>query len=466
MPAPAPDAAAISAPAAAVPSKMYFRVRLMLAQMAVVLVVGGGLFFLPEPVGYAILLVSYLGLALAERRLGIVNPQTLAVLALAVLVVVALPWQDRYGLHVPALFFGVLALVSLVSMLRGRPISMVYGAGEGRVSLHWMTSGLWLVMYLGGLAVSLVMFRNPGLILALPALLVLGVAGTLWLQLVSRIGTGRALQAAEAGAFSYRELPHTPSQIEAFYTHYIRQILAQTSGAKGRSGQKPAPNLTADIPALVAAEMAAEGDAILYRQRYFVALEGGEIVGSVSILPMENGQTLAEIDHPLRLDALNRYGKVMRCDHFCIEQRHRNKPELIQRLLRGAVEGAFEADGCFLVTLAYASVVPIYTKIGFERMLAAPAPSLRSGAPLMPMIFNLARSAICDVDQVRRFGYGRDGTMGAAGLGERYFKRQVLGSLWQLTPAWAVDTRLWAETPIPPSHSPLARLDPRLEISA
>lgn len=461
-----PDAATISAAAAAVPSQMYFRVRLMLSQMAVVLLVGGGLFFLPEPAGYATLLICYLGLAIGERRLGIVNPQTFAVLALGVLVVVGLPWRDRYGLHVPALFFGVMALVSLVAMLRGRPITMVYGAGEGRVSLHWMTSGLWLLIYLVGLVVSLVMFRNPGLILALPALLVLGVAGTLWLQLVSRIGTGRALQAADAGEFSYRELPHAPSQIEAFYTHYIRQVLAQTSGAKGRSGQKPAPTLTADIPALVTAEMAAEGDAILYRQRYFVALEGNEIVGSVSSLPMERGQTLTEIAHPLRLDALSRYGKVIRCDHFCIEPRHRNKPELIQRLLRAAVEGAFEADGCFLVTLAYASVVPIYAKIGFEPMLAAPAPSLRSGAPLMPMVFNLARSAICDVDQVRRFGYGRDGTMGAAGLGERYFKRQVLRSLWQRTPAWAVDTRLWAETPVPLSHSSLARLDPRPEIPA
>lgn len=406
----------------------------MLVQMVVVTVVTLAIFYAPGATGNVLFAGLYAGLLYFERRLNILNWQTIVLFALALFSLTASGFSDHIGLYVPAALYGVLFAFSAIQLVRGRPMTMIYGGKYGHPSIHWRTSVLWLAVFGSALAISILMFQHLWLITLLPFIMVLGVIVTIWLQLQSKITNLVPGASFKEGELEFAEIERTDQNIDAFYIHFARETLYQTPNRVGQEAR-------AEISVLAQEEKDRDkAQGVLSTRRYFVVRKNDEIVASISFVEMPEGWELSEIGQSLNIEDLRRdYGTIGLFDHFCIAPKFRNRPSIMQRLLRMAIEAAFEADCSFVTTFAFANIAPLYRKIGFVPLLEKSVASVRCGAELAPMMMNLSHSAICEFEEMEKRGYGRDDLIGRSNLGERYFKRQVLKSVWQRHPAWKLD---------------------------
>ncbi len=335
-----------------------------------------------------------------------------------------------YGIYVPAAYFGLLFAVGAACMLRGHPASLYYSGGYGCMPLHWRTSGAWVLVAAAGLTAGLLLPLRPGLFWLLPALSVAGVLATLWLQLVNMGVARRRQQGFCFGGFRFEEVPPLREALVPFYSHYVRE--ATHSLKQGRNAR------SVSFQELLQLKM--DSDASSWpRIRFFVAREGEEIVGTISCTMKTGGVPLgveSAVDAPISLAHLEAYGRVMQVARFTINARYRFRQEVFRGLLRSVIEYALENDVAFLVTQAYESVGPIYSKIGFCKIRQQVVHVNDTGAPVVLMAFNLAKRVVCDSVQTDA-SFRLEGALSPY-LSERYFKRQSLRSLFVSRPAWAI----------------------------
>ncbi|KIC07233.1 hypothetical protein RA19_24875, partial [Leisingera sp. ANG-M1] len=254
------------------------------------------------------------------------------------------------------------------------------------------------------------MFQHLWLISLLPLTMAAGIAGTVWLQLQSKITGLHPGASFPDGELDFAELEPSEDNINDFYFHFARETLYQTPNRAGQEAR-------AEISVLAQGEKEKD-TAVLHTRRYFVVRKNGRIVASISFVEMPDGWEQSEIGQSLKLDNLRQsFGAIGLFDHFCITHKFRNRPSIMQRLLRMAIEAAFEADCSFVTTFAFANIAPLYRKIGFVPLLDKNIPSVRCGADLAPMMLNLSQSAICDFEEMDKRGYGRDDLIGLSNLG-------------------------------------------------
>src|SRR5262245_24292645 len=110
------------------PIAPYYRVRMMMAQMLMVLLAVGSILLLPLQHGAVMLTLFYGALLLAERRLLIRSPLTLGafLLSAVVLALNRLVELGAYGIYVPAAYFGLLFLIGASCLVRRHPASLYY----------------------------------------------------------------------------------------------------------------------------------------------------------------------------------------------------------------------------------------------------------------------------------------------------------------------------------------------------
>lgn len=413
------------------PVPTFYSVRVMMAQMLVVMLVAFSMFWLPLSESSVLLVVLYGVLLLAERRMSIRSPQTLGIflLSTSLLLLERTVGLGVYEIYMPAAYFGMLFLIGMVCMVRGHPLSLYYSYGNGLLPLHWWTSGVWVSIYAVGLTVGLLLPLNPGLFLLVPALPVAGAVLTLWLQLVSMGPLWRRPKTMHLGAFRFEEVPPHPAALKPFYTHFVREATHTMRQAEEMQGLS--------LEQMVEAKM--QSDAPVWPgTRFFAAYEGEEMVGTVSCGLKSSKVALGvetTVHDPLSLDQLQQYGGIVEIGRFSICSRHRLQRELIQGLFRCSIEFALERDIAFLVIQAFPPVVSIYSKIGFQKISGEMIRQRGVGTRVMLMVYNLAKVAVCGLQDARE-DFRRDTTKSY--FGERYFKRQSLLSLFRSKPAWAI----------------------------
>lgn len=414
------------------PVVAFHRVRLMVAQMLVVVFATGSIFFVPMPYGATLMALLYGALLYAERTLSVRSPLTIGVFALSLLVWLAQILVDpgAYGLYTATLYYGLLFAIGAVCLAWGQPLSRFYSGGLGLPALHWMTSVFWVLLYAAGLTLSLLIPRYPSLFIWLVVLPLAGVLVTLWLQLVDMGPRYRRCTAFHVGGFDFSQLKPNREALQPFYEHFVREAshsLKQGKDVRGLSFEQV-------LELKMASDTAGWADTL-----FFVARDGEAVIGTISCtLRTADAQLGVEagIREPLYLDALERHGRILEVGRFSINAKYRMRKELVQGLLRAVVEYAFEQDVPFLIAQAYPGVVPIYTKIGFELISDKVVEQTGTGAPVMLLVFNLARRAICE-EKPAQVGASAEVNMSPY-LEERFFKRQSLFSLFNGKQPWAV----------------------------
>jgi hypothetical protein len=379
-----------------------------------------------------VLTALYGVLLLAERRLSIRSPLTLGTFLLSVFVLVLnqVVELNEYGIYVSAAYFGMLFLIGAVCLLRRHPASLYYSNGYGSLSLHWKTSGAWVLIYAASFSVSLALPLWPGLFWLLPLLSLVGVLLTLWLQLVNMGGSSRRQQSFNFSGFRFEEVPSRKETLQPFYAHYVRE--ATHSLKQGETARR------VSFQELLQLKM--ESDAPSWpRLRFFAAYEGQEIIGTISCIMKTGAVRLgveSAVSDPISLDKLQAYGRVIQVARFTITAKYRFRPEVFRGLLRSVIEYAFENDAAFLVTQAYQSSSAIYSKIGFHKLKEQVVHVNDTGAPVLLMAFNLAKRVVCDSEETDA-SFRLEGVLSPY-LSERYFKRQSLRSLFVSKRPWSI----------------------------
>lgn len=412
----------------------FYRVRMMMAQMIVVVLATFTIFSAPLSYGAAALTAIYGALLLAERRMSIRSPLTAGTLLLSVVVLLANWLTDlgAYSIYISAAYYGLLLLIGTVSLIRRHPMSLYYSDGYGSLDLHWKTSVLWVLIYAIGFVLSLLIPSYTDLFWLLPVLPVVGVLETLWLQLVDMGPRWRRAAQFSMGSIRVEEVASNREQLAPFYVHFVRE--AAHSLKQGREVRK------LSFDQLLQLKMECDSPS-WNKTKFFVAIEGDEIVGTIScILKTADAQLGVEagISEPLNLEPLAKHGKIIEVGRFSISDRHRFRQELVQGLLRAVVEYAFEKDAAFLVAQAYPNVVPIYSKIGFQKISDRVVHQKGTGSPVMLLVFNLAKRAICELEEPQTTS--RLETVLSPYLGERFFKRQSLLSIFNRRRPWSISS--------------------------
>jgi hypothetical protein len=415
------------------PRPQFFRVRLLFAQMAAIVPATLAMYLLPLPFGCALLTLLYALIVALELRHGVHSPISLTLLAVNAALFL---FGERlaaagYEALVPALLFGALLAVSGTLFLANRPATSFYGVKAGFMDLHRRTSACWLAVYAAATLGALAAARDPGLFWLVPAAVTAGVAATLWLQVVDMGRAWRAPDDFELGNYRFVRLANSRDSLLPFYRHFLREAL---------------PSLRAGTPPQGESQDALLNRAVqLYESgwstaSFFAAYHGDEVVGTIYCRSDRSGPLSFEAAYPppFGFGRLRRYGSIVDVNFFSISKQHRFGHDLIQGLLRCALEYAMEHDAAFLITQAYQSALPVYQKIGFFP-LAAESVQTRLGASARLIGFNLARRSICENGALDITGK-LEGIL-TPYVAERYFKRQTLKSMLTRRQAW----RLWDE---------------------
>lgn len=414
------------------PVALFYRVRLMLAQMMSALLTTFLLLGLPPKPGSLAVALLLCGLRVAESRQSVRSPLTLAgaLMGLALVVLNHAVDLGADAIHVPAIFFGVLFLVGGSCLLRGHPASMYYSEGIGTPALHWRTSCAWVAVYGSACLTSLLLPWRPDLFWLLPSLTLVGVASTLWLQLVDMGPAHRRARHSQTGALRIEEIEANREALLPFYEHYVREAAHSI-----KQGRKPGPSALDDQRR----RMLDADTACWPHTRFFAAYDGQDMIGTISCMRRVAGAALgieSTVSRPASLHQAAAFGKVMQVARFSIRPSHRQRQDVFRGLLGAVIEYALEQDVALLVAQAYPSVYPVYAKIGFIRLSEELDHAKDTGAPLFAMAFNLARRVVCGHgDEPGAFRL--DAALSPY-LSERYFKRQSLRSIFRSRPVWAL----------------------------
>jgi hypothetical protein len=304
-----------------------------------------------------------------------------------------------------------------------------------------------VLCYCIGIAVSAFIIFYPQYFWLLPLVPIVGVCVTLWLQLVDMGPAWRRPKAFTFGQFEFCQLSQKDNALIPFYEHFIREALPSI-----RQGIRPGDD---SFDALVKLKMECDqgswGETL-----FFTASVDGEVIGTISCMLKTSSNSLGfESGHSRQLDltALRRFGKVVEVGRFSISPKHRFGQDVIQGLLRCAVEYAFETDAAFLVSQSYLSACPIYQKIGFRKLDETISYQKVLGVAIYPMVFNLARRVVCESHSEVT---NRLSDVLSPYRGERYFKRKSIAAMFRQMPAWALtDEKIAALI----SESPQSRSD-------
>jgi predicted GNAT family N-acyltransferase len=412
------------------PTESFYRVRLLFLQLATMVLATAIMYLLPLSVSFYFLVLLYGFVICTERRFKVWSPISLALFMVSIALCVGQSTLDEagYEIYSPVILFGILFLVGAALLMLGRPATSFYGGELGLPELHWKTSMLWVGLYASAGFAGWMMVRYPFFYWLLPALMLAGAVVTLKWQLFDMGSAWRRSVFFTLGRYQFVQIANDSPQLLLFYEHFVREAMP---AIKAGIGPK---NLSCEQ--LVDLKMA-EDAAGLNQTTFFLAFQDTKVVGTISCmtdgaskrLSFENGHS-----SPIDLQQLRNYGRVVEIGRFSISKDHRLGQDVIQGLMRCAVEFSLEKDASFLVTQSYLAARPIYRKIGFQALDEKIVHQRGIGTAVQLLFFNLTRRLICD-DELKPVA-GKLQSILSPYLAERYFKRQALRALFYPRQAW------------------------------
>jgi hypothetical protein len=412
------------------PSLSFYRVRLLFLQLLTMVLATATMYLLPLSVSFLVLFALYGGVVGIERHYQVWSPISLSLLCLSLALYFGHGALEEagYEIYSPVILFGNLFLVGALLMLLGRPATSFYSGKRGLPALHNKTSLLWVALYGAAAVAAWMTARYPFLFCVIPVLMLAGAVLTLRWQLVDMGAAWRRPLAFTQGRYRFEQIANDSPQLELFYQHFVREAMPAI-----RAGNGPASLSYAQFVDLKMSE-----DAVgLNKTTFFLAFEGDTVVGTISCMHDSPRYGLSfESGHsgPIDLQRIRRYGRVMEIGRLSISKEHRLGQDLIQGLMRCAIEFAFERDAAFLVTQSYLAARPIYQKIGFQALSEKIVHQNAVGVAVQLLVLNLARRLICEEDAKPIAGKLQD--ILSPYLAERYFKRQALRALFHAKQAW------------------------------
>ncbi|MES2670136.1 MAG: hypothetical protein V4673_06920 [Pseudomonadota bacterium] len=317
----------------------------------------GAILFFQDYFAYAICALLYAGVVAIELRFGIKSPVSISMLLLyAGLAILDGVTKDYTG-YAGIIIFAWLTTLSTALLLFGKPFTTFYSNGKGLRSLHFASSLIWTAAYALSLLASVLLMPDI-LYLVVPFALCISFGLlTIFLNLVW-FGRGHGRQTRFAiQEFEFHRLLSDSPEFPLFCDFFARQIYRP-----GEDGNMKTVEEIAEIVSRTEKELAADS-------YIFVAKDEGRIVGCMRCILDRKGRPFpleAEMDSSL--DPLRRIGRLMHVGRLAVDDRYRERPDVLNGLFKCFLDLSLSQDVSFVVAEGYRHRLPTYLKLGFEIM--------------------------------------------------------------------------------------------------
>lgn len=171
----------------------------------------------------------------------------------------------------------------------------------------------------------------------------------------------------------------------------------------------------------------------------FCVYDGTKIIGSVRCI-LEQTATILPIEKDIveSFSRLRNLGKIMQIGRLGIDEKFRERPDVISGLFKCIIDLALEKDVHFIVGEAAKHRLPLYLKLGFELIFSRNDPrstiSMPYGSECIPVLLNFSRLVFVSKGQVQQ-KYRFSESINRYLL-ERWYKRSVLKNYFKSTSLW------------------------------
>ncbi len=379
--------------------------------------------FFPLQISIFSSVLIYLLLLYIEKSIGRITPTVILMffVSLVLLVLFLLNYEAVFP-YIGSIFYFSLFLLNFILLLVKKPVTMFYSGGKGWRRLHLIVSVIWTMgSFLAGI-LSLVLMPDISYIVVPFIIIFVCLLMTILFEFFFFPGQKRR-KVFEVDNILFKQVSNS-REYEDFYDLVSKEIYSTIMLNKNRyiSSKSELRN--------VLIESDKKYEKHLLR---FVAYKEGVCIGTIyCVLDNKEVGLPIERDTGIKFDNIKKYGKFMEIGHLCIHSKMKFSPQVLIGLLTCVIEYAIENDICFLVNSSYESVVPLYYKIGFEKIVNSPIIDKVIGVNVFALILNLSK-IICYYQSLQEtFSYiSKMREMLNQYLLERYYKRTVIRNIFK-----------------------------------
>nr|WP_113869412.1 hypothetical protein [Brenneria salicis]NMN90762.1 hypothetical protein [Brenneria salicis ATCC 15712 = DSM 30166]RBP57722.1 hypothetical protein DES54_1607 [Brenneria salicis ATCC 15712 = DSM 30166]RLM28868.1 hypothetical protein BHG07_16630 [Brenneria salicis ATCC 15712 = DSM 30166] len=371
----------------------------------------GFIFFIDLQIALIIAMSCYLFIIVLELKHNIRSPISIFIL-LMYIVLTSLSFFDVYLGHLTGIIiFTSLAILVGGLLLAGKPFTAFYSPERGLKSLHYANSSIWLLAYLLSLFFSLYFVPEIEFILVPYAICIMAGLITIFFSLV---WFGRHNTRKDHFSINNIDFKRVTENIPEYQAFFIEKVIAD---------EQRNLLLLDELQLEIADSTIDKNNNVMI----FCAYDGEKIVGCIRCVLA--GDSPLPIEHEANLDLQNlkRVGSVLQAGRFSIEEKYRDRPEVITGLFKCLIELALERDICFIVGNAATHRVTMYMRMGFDLLFAPSDPRSQSklsyGTLCTPMVMNFSNMIIKNSDKASKYGFG---DYVNPYLLERWYKRAAL----------------------------------------
>jgi len=381
--------------------------------------------FLFFPLNFSIFssALIYCFLLFIEKSIGRITPTTVLMffVNLAVLSLYLFGYEHIFP-YIGFIFYFSLFLLNFILLLVKKPLTMFYSGGKGYLLLHWVVSTIWTIgSFLAGI-LSLVLIPDTSYIFVPFIIIFVCFLLTILFEFFFFPGQKRK-KIFVFDKILFKQVS-TKKEYNDFYDLISKEVYSTIMLNKNRyvNSKSELRNV------LIKSDKQYEK----YLLR-FVAYKDDVCVGTIyCVLYNKEVGLPIERDVGIKFDYIKKYGKLMEVGHLCVHSKMKFSPSVLIGLLTCVIEYAIENDICFLVNSSYESVVPIYYKIGFEKIVDSPIIDKVIGVNVFALVLNLSK-IVCYYQSLQEiFSYiSKIKGMLNQYLLERYYKRIVLRNIFK-----------------------------------
>ncbi|KFF67591.1 hypothetical protein IW01_14680 [Pectobacterium brasiliense] len=353
----------------------------------------GFIFFIDLKIAFVIAFFCYLFIVTLELKHNIRSPVSIFML-LMYTVLTILSWFDIYiGHRAGIIIFTSLALLVGGLLLVGKPFTAFYSAGRGLRVLHYTNSAIWLQAYLLSLFFSIWFVPEIEFILVPYAICVMAGLVTIFFSIVWFGNNNIRKDKFSINNFDFKRITESTAKYQRFF---IEKVL---------SDEQRSYLLLNELQHEIANSVFDGNDNVLI----FCAYDGDKMVGCIRCVLANEVPLPIENEANLDLQNLKRIGSILQVGRFSIDEKYRERPEIITGLFKCLIELALAKDISFIIGNAATHRVTLYMKLGFHLLFPPSDPRSRVKLPYgtlcTPVIMNFSNLIIKNRDEVSKYGF-------------------------------------------------------------
>jgi len=315
----------------------------------------GILLFIENPVAYFFPALLYALLVATEMYGKIISPISISMLIFYIgWTILSLHTTEFQG-YAGIFAFSWLGILASGLFIVKKPFSIFYSKGKGIISLHYVVSGMWCIIYILSACLGILLIPHVSYIIIPYILCICGGLFTMFFHFIYFGKPNKFQENFTIGKFEFLKISRNSELFQEFCLFYTKQIYENDALNREKTIDEMAEIVCKD-------EFELGDDAYI-----FVALYAGRIIGCIRcILDRKNRPFPLEKDIGVSFIEFRKKGKLLYVGRLAIDSNFRERPDVLSGLFKCFIDLSLEEDVSFVLAEGLAGKITLYIKLGFE----------------------------------------------------------------------------------------------------